>query len=263
MSKVQVRQIPNYPEYFASKCGKIYRKFDAKQFTDRQGVEWKSEAGFKQITPWEDGKYLSCRLRDKFGNLKKQGVHRWVLLTYVSKPDDAEYACHKNGNPHDNRLDNLYWGTPKQNSEDMVRHGHASLGIKNGNAKMTDEKVEDLKKKYYEKRAVLTELAKEYDLDVSTVQDITSGKTWKHVAPEYTVKAKRHSDAVLQPGETMKPVSEWPGKFITNKGRVFTKRGKKLKVMTIQYNKPNLGPYVVFKREGKNIRVTLDELKWS
>jgi hypothetical protein len=32
-------------------------------------------------------------------------------------------VLHKNGTHDDDRLDNLYWGTQKQNMEDAVRHG--------------------------------------------------------------------------------------------------------------------------------------------
>lgn len=52
-------------------------------------------------------------------------VSRLVLAAFVgSAPDDKPFALHRNGDPTDNWIGNLYWGTPKENMEDKVRHGN-------------------------------------------------------------------------------------------------------------------------------------------
>jgi thymidylate synthase (FAD) len=50
-------------------------------------------------------------------------IHREILRSFVGEPEPKMEACHRNGNSLDNRLENLYWGTSKQNSEDMIAHG--------------------------------------------------------------------------------------------------------------------------------------------
>lgn len=50
-------------------------------------------------------------------------VHRLVLLAFIGSAPAGMHALHLDGNPTNNRLDNLRWGTPSQNSLDAVAHG--------------------------------------------------------------------------------------------------------------------------------------------
>lgn len=50
-------------------------------------------------------------------------IHRLVLETFIgSRPDKME-CRHLDGNPHNNRLDNLIWGSALENAADRFRHG--------------------------------------------------------------------------------------------------------------------------------------------
>lgn len=50
-------------------------------------------------------------------------VHRLVMLAFVGPCPEGYEVCHRNGDGLDNRLVNLYYGTPSQNTLDRVRHG--------------------------------------------------------------------------------------------------------------------------------------------
>lgn len=50
-------------------------------------------------------------------------VHRLVLTTFVGEPPEGTEGCHNNGNPADNRLENLRWDTKKANAQDSLKHG--------------------------------------------------------------------------------------------------------------------------------------------
>jgi hypothetical protein len=50
-------------------------------------------------------------------------IHRLVLEAFVSTRPPGLVARHLNGNPADNRLVNLVWGTYSENTYDRVRHG--------------------------------------------------------------------------------------------------------------------------------------------
>lgn len=50
-------------------------------------------------------------------------VHILVLETFIGPRPDGKLGCHDDGNPANNALDNLYWGTPSENQMDRVRHG--------------------------------------------------------------------------------------------------------------------------------------------
>lgn len=49
-------------------------------------------------------------------------VHALMALAFLGPPEGRQVR-HLNGDPHDNRLENLAYGTVKDNMADMVRHG--------------------------------------------------------------------------------------------------------------------------------------------
>lgn len=54
-------------------------------------------------------------------------VHRLVLEAFVGEAPD-EFVCrHLNGNPSDNRLENLQWGTQTENARDRWEHERIRL----------------------------------------------------------------------------------------------------------------------------------------
>ena len=55
------------------------------------------------------------------GRVRNRKVHRLVLEAFVG-PGDGLHARHLDGDPSNNRLDNLAWGTASENNYDMVRH---------------------------------------------------------------------------------------------------------------------------------------------
>lgn len=53
-------------------------------------------------------------------------VHRLVALVFLGHPPKGKpWVCHKDGDPTNNKVGNLVWASPKDNSEDMVKHGNA------------------------------------------------------------------------------------------------------------------------------------------
>lgn len=52
-------------------------------------------------------------------------VHRAVATAFVPNPDGHEWVLHRDGDSRNPAASNLYWGTPAQNSADMVAHGRA------------------------------------------------------------------------------------------------------------------------------------------
>ena len=50
-------------------------------------------------------------------------VHHLVLEAFVGPKPAGQECRHLNGNPADDRLENLQWGTSSENKHDIVRHG--------------------------------------------------------------------------------------------------------------------------------------------
>ena len=57
------------------------------------------------------------------GERRSLRVAREILKAFVGLPDAKQEACHNNGIPGDNRLDNLRWDSHRENMIDIVRHG--------------------------------------------------------------------------------------------------------------------------------------------
>lgn len=54
---------------------------------------------------------------------KNRMVHNLVLEEFVGPRPDGMETRHLDGNPKNNHVSNLAWGTPKENSHDIDRHG--------------------------------------------------------------------------------------------------------------------------------------------
>lgn len=60
--------------------------------------------------------YRFCSLKDKNGNRVYTGVHRLVAMAFIPNPDNLPHVNHKNEIKSDNRVENLEWITPKDNT---------------------------------------------------------------------------------------------------------------------------------------------------
>lgn len=76
--------------------------------------------------------YSFVHLRNRKQN-KNFSIHRLVALHFLDNPENKPLVLHKkaisdNGS---NNIDNLYWGTPKENMEDRKRDNHFQVSIEN------------------------------------------------------------------------------------------------------------------------------------
>lgn len=55
-----------------------------------------------------------------------------MLTAFVGPCPDGMEGCHNDGDPHNNRLDNLRWDTRANNARDAIRHGTHPWLKKNG-----------------------------------------------------------------------------------------------------------------------------------
>ncbi len=61
------------------------------------------------------------------------GVHTLVLMAFVGPRPEGLIACHFDGNPANNQVNNLRWDTASANVKDSLRHGtHVSQKPKDG-----------------------------------------------------------------------------------------------------------------------------------
>lgn len=92
---------------------------------DRQGNIFNHITGtFKTPTSNKSGKgYMYVDLYSE-GKRKREYVHRLVAEAFIPNHENKPFINHKDGNPHNNNVENLEWCTPLENVE------HASKIIK-------------------------------------------------------------------------------------------------------------------------------------
>jgi len=69
----------------------------------------------------KDGYFSVVLYKDGIG--KSHKVHRCVAETFIANPDNLPFVCHKDDNPANNRVNNLFWGTNKENQDDSHKKG--------------------------------------------------------------------------------------------------------------------------------------------
>lgn len=69
------------------------------------------------------GRYPRVALSDS-GVVKDFYIHRLMAEAFLPNPEGLPFVRHLDDNPFNNDLENLAWGTPKQNTADMVRLGN-------------------------------------------------------------------------------------------------------------------------------------------
>lgn len=134
---------------------------------------------------------------DRKGQSTKQ-VHRLLMLTFVGPPPSPKHhVCHQDGNPTNNALGNLRYGTAKENRADAVRHGTSRDGERHGMARLTTEDV--LRIRSLPGKVPVSEIAAQHGISQDHVSDIVRGKTWilpEHFPPGW-VAAGHHANAKL------------------------------------------------------------------
>ena len=118
----------------------------------------------------------------KKGQKEKWGtVHTLVAYHFIGPRPQGMTINHKNGVKTDNRVENLEYVTPSENSKHSFTTGaQCNKGEKNSQHKLNDEAVRDIRR-----RGISTEakkaLAKEYGVSYSNIYYVVSGKLWSHV----------------------------------------------------------------------------------
>ena len=108
-------------------------------------------------------------------------VCRVVLLAFVGSPRAGQECCHNDGDPMNNRLDNLRWDTRKGNFADRDRHGTTARGERQGAAKLTEVDVRWIR--HLSRRgASQRKIAARFGMSQSTIGSIVRREYWRHVA---------------------------------------------------------------------------------
>lgn len=114
----------------------------------RDGRVW-SERNHKWLKPNEANGRLFVNLYNR--SIRPHSfsidIHRLVLETFVGPRPPGMECRHLDGNPLNNNLNNLVWGTHYQNIQDRATHRGFMRGEKNPASKLSDKQATEIRKR--------------------------------------------------------------------------------------------------------------------
>lgn len=118
------KPIPGYEGYYeVSDQGRV-RSIDRIISGENRGSAYSRTFHGRVLLQGSDRYGYSKACLSKDGAKWNAGVHRLVLMAFVGPCPDGMEACHNNGEPTDNRLSNLRYGTKSENRRDTISHGN-------------------------------------------------------------------------------------------------------------------------------------------
>lgn len=126
------------------------------------------------------GGYLRVTLC-KDAILRPCPVHRLVLETFDRPPLPGEQANHKNFDKQDNRIENLEWVTPLQNTQHAEAGGRrdSQRGSASHLAKLEVSDIPEIRRRVAN-GSRHWEVAADYGVTRAAISHIIAGRNWRH-----------------------------------------------------------------------------------
>jgi hypothetical protein len=184
--------IPGIPNHYVSKTGEVYRKDRyyntiSGTYFSKRGGKWKKLN--IQIFKARKGSYEYSRVhictQTNTGIINRLiKVSRLVALAYIPNPENKPIVCHKDNNPLNNNVNNLYWGTQSENIRQCVKEGRFNktgktglIGELNGNSKYSNRlKLRIFRYKNRHPECTLIYLSNKFGIGMTTIHNIVTNK---------------------------------------------------------------------------------------
>jgi len=169
-------------QYAVSTFGRVKSLTRVVRQESRAGVFYDRAMREKILAPRPDstGRYLLVNLSTQ-NSSKNFSVHRVVLEAFVGSCPVGMEGCHNDGNPLNNRLDNLRWDTKSSNNSDKVAHGTDNRGERQHNATLTNVQVAAIKSEIKLGDRIAVQVAKLFGTTPGVIRSILRGERWVHV----------------------------------------------------------------------------------
>jgi len=169
VSDLQWRVIPGFSAYAVSEFGDVKRVLPGTA----------KPVGYR-LKPQEDDGYLFVSIVSDAGDRLRLAVHILVALAFIGrKPSPRHEVAHDDGIRQHNHFSNLRWDTRKGNHADLKAHGTSVVGERNGNAKLSDLQIADIRSRLKPRpgrkrlqRGMVSALAKEFGVCTMTITSI-------------------------------------------------------------------------------------------
>ena len=171
-------RITEYPNYYITRDGRVWSGPRRNLIGRRLKGKWlKSNLGSHG--------YATVDLF-KGGKRKTLLIHRLILEAYVGPCPDGMECRHLDGDPVNNNLENLCWGTSFENTRDAIKHGThkpppALRDRLNPNTKLIRQNVMEIRDLWSCGLFRQREIARLYGVAQATIWAVINNKTWKYI----------------------------------------------------------------------------------
>lgn len=114
---------------------------------------------------------------------RKHMAHRVSWEIHNGAIPDGLVVCHRCDNRRCVNPDHLFLGTSADNIADMVTKGRQSKGEAHPKTELSEGDVAEIRR-LRNLGCTLTRIASQYNVSKSTIENITTGKTWKYTLPQ-------------------------------------------------------------------------------
>jgi hypothetical protein len=173
----EIRRVihPEYPDYFICSDGTVERRVASKRRDHTPG-------DILIGTVFAHSGYRQFGLNHRDGGKRVVRSNRLVCEAFHGPPpSDNSQAAHRNGLRSDNREENLYWASPKENMGDQAKHGTKRFGETHHNAKLSEDNVRSIRASYSGIKGEVSALARQFGVDRKCIHYIVTREKWKHV----------------------------------------------------------------------------------
>jgi hypothetical protein len=170
---------PRFTNYAISDDGCVFSRLKSAWNPSGQWREMKAPPIINRWYPW----VTICHAGERMGRT----VHTLVLETFVGPALPGQQCRHLDGSRDNNHLENLRWGSSKENVEDSRRHGVMPIGSTVKTAKLDEAKV--VVADFFSAAGWTSkEIANIFCVTDTAVRYALRRTWWKHV-PKYEVPA--------------------------------------------------------------------------
>lgn len=129
------------------------------------------------------------------GKNVQKTVHSCVCSAFYGPRPNGLHCAHNDGNPSNNRSENLRWCTRLENEADKRLHGTNNVGISRPNCKITEQQAIEIRAA----TGFQSDIARRYGIRQTHVSQIKLGRLWGYlttpiVKPIYPSLSRRRGE---------------------------------------------------------------------
>lgn len=124
------------------------------------------------------------------GAKTRKAVHKIVATAFLGSAKNGLEVNHINGVKTDNQADNLEWVTREGNTSHAMKMNLVPCGDRNGNRKLSSSQVLEIMTYSGSVISAVKQFSDKFGVSKTSIYDILSGKTWKHLREVSGAKAK-------------------------------------------------------------------------